>query len=141
MRKVLVVLIVALGVFLYLNRMRVFLRDPLAKVTRDGAPVEGAQAFINYPNDVLLNVPAKGAVPANLRRIYLIQHWNLTPETPATLQCLNALACMTDADQATAKPVVAGARGRRSPFEGVTMTDRRVEFVDEDGGLVQVVLR
>jgi hypothetical protein len=47
---------------------------------------------------------------------------------------------MTDADQAAMTPVTPGARGNRSPFEGVTMTDRRVEFVDEEGALIQVLL-
>ena len=48
---------------------------------------------------------------------------------------------MTDADQATATQLEPGSRGRRPPFEGVTMTNRRVEFVDEDGALVTVTHR
>ena len=48
---------------------------------------------------------------------------------------------MTDADQASARALPVGSRGRREVFEGVTMTNRRVEFVDEDGALVRVTLR
>ena len=43
--------------------------------------------------------------------------------------------------QATGSKVEPGSRGRREPFEGVTMTNKRVEFVDEHGALVQVLLR
>ena len=45
---------------------------------------------------------------------------------------------MTDADQAAATAIVPGSRGRRPAFEGVRMTNRFVEFVDEDGDLVRV---
>jgi hypothetical protein len=47
---------------------------------------------------------------------------------------------LTDQDQASASPIAVGTRGNRSPFEGVTMTARMVEFVDEDGSLVVVTL-
>jgi hypothetical protein len=47
---------------------------------------------------------------------------------------------LTDADEAAGAVLVPGTRGRRSPFEGVTMTNKRVEFVDEDGALVGVTL-
>jgi hypothetical protein len=136
MRKLFFLLLLGLGLFVYFYRFRVFLRDPLAEVTRDGAPVDHAVAMIDYANDVLLLDRSTGHL-----RIYLLEHWNqVTGTPPGPLNCLGDLACMTDADQAAMTPVTPGARGNRSPFEGVTMTDRRVEFVDEEGALIQVLL-
>ena len=137
MKKLLALLVIVFAVFLYLNRFRVFLRDPIAGVTRDGVKVDGARVMINYPNDILLQDLSGGK-----SRLYLVQHWNKAVGSPSVaLKCVQDIACRTDADQASTYPVAAGSRGRRSPFEGVTMTDRRVEFVDEDGALVVVVLR
>ena len=137
MRKILLLLTVGLVVFIAVNRQRLFLRDPLATVTRDGAKVSGVTAMINYNNDVLLTEGSAGA-----KRLYLVQNWNKVVETPtAGVKCFEGMACMTDADRATGTAIPAGTRGRRPPFEGVTMTNRRVEFVDEDGALVAVTLR
>ncbi len=137
MKKFIALLVLAFVVFLVIYRQRLYLRDPIAKVTRDGAPVDGTQVMINYPNDVLLVDKSAGR-----NRIYLVQHWNLTLGTPTVpVKCVQGMACMTDADQATEATVPVGSRGRRTPFEGITMTNRRVEFVDEEGALVQVVLR
>jgi hypothetical protein len=137
LRKLLVVLTVLLVEFVVLNRQRLFLRDPLAAVRRDGVKVDGVAVLINASNDVLLEDRSTGPL-----RVLLVQHWNQLAATPtAPMRCVGALACLTDADQATAVAIPAGSRGRRAPFEGVTMTDRRVEFVDGDGALVQVMLR
>ena len=137
MKKLIALLVVGLVVFLMVYKQRIYLRDPLAKVSRDGQPVAAIQVMINYPTDVLLLDKSDGR-----NRIYLLQHWNMALGTPTVpVKCFEGLACMTDADQATEAMVPVGARGRRPPFEGVTMTNRRVEFVDEDGALVQVVLR
>ena len=137
MKKILALIVLGIVVFVVLNRQRVFLWDPLATVTRDGAKVDGARAMINYSNDVLLEDASAGR-----RRIYLVQNWNRVVGAPnVPLKCLRLLGCLTDADQASATPIVVGTRGNRSPFEGVTMTNRRVEFVDEDGALVMVTLR
>ena len=137
MKKIIALLVVCLVVFLVVYRQRIYLRDPIAKVTRDGSVVEATQVMINYPNDVLLLDRSDGR-----NRIYLVQHWNMALGTPAVpVKCFQGAACMTDADQATEALVQVGSRGKRTPFEGVTMTNRRVEFVDEDGALVQVVLR
>ncbi len=137
MKRLFALLFLGLIVFVAIDRQRIFLRDPLATVTRDGMPTHGVQVMINYSNDVLLQDDSKPP-----RRVYLLQHWNKVAEIPtAPLACLQFLVCLTDADQATATKLEPGSRGRRSPFEGVTMTDRRVEFVDEDGALVTVQLR
>jgi len=137
MKKVLALGLLVFLVFVVVHRQRLFLRDPLASVTRDGVKVDGVRVMINYSNDVLLEDATAG-----YRRIYLVQHWNKVAETPtAPLHCLQGLACLTDADQAAGAAIVPGTRGRRTPFAGVTMTSNRIEFVDEDGALVEVTLR
>ena len=138
MKKLLVILVLALVVFVTLNRQRIYLRDPLAKVSRDSVAVGDVTTMINYANDVLL---LDNSNPQH-RRIYLVQGWNKLAAVPtAPLRCEAGLACMADSDQATATPITPGTRGHREPFLGVTMTNRRVEFVDEDGALVLVTLR
>ncbi len=137
MKKFIALSIIAFVVFLTIYRERVYLRDPLAHVTRDGIAVDGVRVMINYPNDVLLLDKSAGR-----NRIYLVQHWNLAVGTPTVMvKCIQEVACMTDANQATEARVVSGTRGKRSAFEGVTMTNKMVEFVDEDGALVLVTLR
>ena len=137
MRKLLLMIVLVLVVFVALHRQRLYVWDPIANVTRDGAKVSGVRVLINYSNDVLLQDGSAGR-----KRLYLVQHWNKIASVPtAQLTCVQLLGCMTDADQATAAPIPVGTRGRRSPFQGVTITDRRVEFVDEDGALVEVTLR
>ena len=137
MRKLLLLLLVALVVFVVVYRQRIFLWDPIASVTRDGVKQGDVRVMINYSNDVLLQ---DGSMPE--RRLYLVQNWNKVAEVPTIpLKCIYGVACMTDADQASATRLDIGSRGRRAPFEGVTMTNKRVEFVDEDGALVTVVLR
>jgi hypothetical protein len=137
LRKLPILLTIGLAVFVVVYRQRLFLRDPLAVVTRDGVKVSGVAVMINYTNDVLLQDASAGR-----KRLYLVQNWNKVAEAPtAPLRCIQGLACMADADQATGDAIAVGTRGRRSPFEGVTMTNRRVEFVDEDGALVEVTLR
>ena len=136
MKRMLVLLTFAMVAFLVVERQRLFLRDPLAQATRDGAVDGDSKALINFTNDVLLEDTAGGRL-----RVYLVQHWDDAVITPAVLHCLGQMVCLTDADRATGTAVLAGSRGRREPFVGVTMTDRRVEFVDEDGALVQVALR
>jgi hypothetical protein len=136
-KRLIGLLLLCLIVFVVVYRQRIFLRDPLATVTRDGVKMGGVQVMINYTNDVLLTDASKPE-----RRLYLIQSWNKVAEVPSVpLKCIYGVACMTDSDQASAAKLDVGSRGRRPPFEGVTMTNRRVRFVDEDGALVEVVLR
>ena len=53
MKRIFALLLICLIVFIALRRQRIFLRDPLANVTRDGTAVGGVQVMINYTNDVL----------------------------------------------------------------------------------------
>jgi hypothetical protein len=136
MRKLIGLLALALVVFLVVFRQRIFVRDVLSSVTRDGAPVSGVQVYINYANDVLLQDHSAGR-----KRLYLVQNWNQVVEAPTVpLNCIQLVACMTDADQATGDPIPAGRRRGGAASHGVTMSSREVDFVDEDGALVQVIL-
>jgi hypothetical protein len=137
MRKLIALLVLALIVFLVVFRQRIFVRDVLSSVTRDGAPVSGVQVYINYANDVLLQDDSAGK-----KRIYMVQNWHQVAEAPTVpLNCIQWVACMSDADHATGDPIPVGRRRGRDAFHGVLMTPREVDFVDEDGALVQVMLR
>lgn len=141
MKKLLLLLLIAFAVFVAVYHQRLFLWDPIANVTRDGHKVPGARVRINYTNDILLEDHSAGDKPGVSTRMYLVQNWNKTAVAPARLRCVGSFLCMTDADQASGDPIASGTRGSRAPFAGVTMTNRRVEFVDEDGALVEVLLR
>ena len=54
MRKLILLLVVVAVVFVVWNRQRLYVRDPLGSVVRDGVKEQGAQVLINYSNDVLL---------------------------------------------------------------------------------------
>lgn len=137
MKKLLLLLALALAVFAVVYRQRIYVWDPLATVSRDGVKQGGVRVMINFSNDVLMDDDS-----TNLRRIYLVQQWNKVAQfSTGPLRCIEYLACMTDADQAPGDKVEPGSRGRREPFEGVTMTSKRIEFVDEHGNLVEVLLR
>ena len=135
LKKILLLLGLALVVFAVVYRQRIYMWDPLATVSREGVKQSGVRVMINYSNDVLVDDGS-----TDKRTIYLVQHWNKAAEYATALRWIEYLACMTDADQATGDTLTPGSRGRREPFEGVTMTNRRVEFVDEHGALVAVVL-
>ena len=136
MKKLFLLAIVILAVFAVLNRQRLFLRDPLAKVDRDHVLESDTRVMINYSNDMLLEDLSGGH-----HRVYLIQNWNKIVGVPVELKCLTGIVCLTDADQATMTPIPAGPRGKRAPFSGVLMTNTQVQFLDEDGALVTVSLR
>jgi len=136
-RKLIVVLTIGLVVFIVVNRQRLFVLDPLATVTRDGGKVPDVRVLINDSNDVLLLDRSTGSL-----RLAMVQHWNKVAESPTRpLRCLSFFVCLTDADRATASPLPVGSRGGRPAVEAVTMTDRRVEFVNQPGGLVGIALR
>jgi len=126
-RKVVAVGIVALIVFLAVNRQRVFLWDPLARMTRNGTKVPDARVLINFSNDVLIEDRSDGRL-----RLALVQNWNRVPSSPAgPVRCVGALACMSDADRATATPLTK---------QLATMSSRLVDFVDRDGEAIRVSL-
>lgn len=132
MKRLLTLMVVGFVVFVVLYRQRLFLRDPLATVTRNGVKVGGVGVMINYSNDVLLDDGS-----TNTRRLYLVQHGNAAAGVPtAIMKCIQGLGCMTDADRATVALL-----DRRRDVRPVTMTNRQVEFVDENNIAVKVTLR
>ena len=94
MKKLIALLVLAAIAFLVFNRYRVYVRDPIATVTRLGVKEDGAQVFINYANDVLLE---NDHAP---RYIELVQHGQHAG-VPQKITCIHWVACLTDADVAT----------------------------------------
>jgi hypothetical protein len=118
-------LVIFVGVF----RQRIFLRDPLGKVERNGVAVDGARLFINFSNDVLVEEPGT-------ERRYLVQGWSGLPGVPQILGCVQGLACWTDADHASVFPLDGRGGGTRA-----VMSAKEVTFVDETGAKMRVELR
>jgi hypothetical protein len=129
-RKLFLLVLVVAAIFIYVCHQRLFLRDPLAKVERDGVEQRYMSVLINYTNDVLLDDRSDGR-----NRVYVVQNWNLVPSVPAELKCFGLLACLADDDHVKGA-AIHGAKGKPA-----VMTNKRVEFVDEDGKKIVVTLR
>jgi hypothetical protein len=128
LKRVVIVGVLFLIVVAVVYRHRLFLRDPLGKVERNGLRVDGASVFINYYNDVLVQ-------NAGGRQLYLVQRGSV-PSTPAKLSCLRGMVCWTEADIATVVPL-----GGVAYRPNVVMTSKEVSFQDGNGDGVRVVLR
>jgi hypothetical protein len=120
---------VLLVVFVVVFRQRIFVRDPLGKVERNGIAQAGARLYINYSNDVLVEDAAAD-------RRYLVEGWNGVPGVPKHLACLTALACWTDGDEAEVFPLGNGPNQAHA-----VMSAKEVTFADETGAMVRVQLR
>jgi hypothetical protein len=129
LRKILIVGILLLVVFTVAFRQRIFVRDPLGKVERNGVAQDGARLYINYSNDVLVEDAAQ-------HQFVLVQGWSALPGVPQHLFCLTGLMCWTDADQA-AVFAVDGVGGRTR----AVMSAKEVTYVDESRASVRVTLR
>lgn len=129
MRKILIAGALLLAIFAAVFRQRIFVRDPLGKVERNGAVQDGERLYINYSNDVLVEDSEKHA-------FVLVQGWSALPGVPQHLFCFTGLLCWTDADRATVFPVE-GGRGRTR----AVMNAKEVTFADESGADVRVTLR
>ena len=127
MRKLILLLVVVAVVFVVWNRQRLYVRDPLGSVMRDGVKEAGAQVLINYSNDVLVqnyNAPMY---------VLLVQHGNRVG-TPAEMHCVAYVACLMDADEPTFISTEEGAKVSE-------MTGKVVEYRDAKGRDVVVTLR
>ena len=129
MKRILIVGVLLLAVFVAVFRQRIFVRDPLGKVERNGVAQDGTRLYINYSNDVLVEDSAR-------HQFVLVQGWNKLPGVPQHLFCLTGMVCWTDADRAAVFRVE--GVGGRTP---VTMSAKEVTFVDESGARVRVALR
>lgn len=126
MKKMLLLLVIVITVFIATHRQQLFLRDPMASVLIDGAAESGSQVFINYSNEVLIvhdREPAHGL---------LVQH-NQHVGAPQQVKCLYSMACLTDADVAT---LATPTRARVGEMSG-----RLVSLRDDSGRDVRVSLR
>ena len=129
MRKILIVGTLLLVVFVAVFRQRIFVRDPLGKIERNGIAQDGARLYINYSNDVLVEDLGR-------HTFVLVQGWNALPGIPQHLFCFTGLLCWTDADRATVFPVE-GVGGKTR----AVMAAKEVTFVDDLGASVRVTLR
>ena len=127
MKKIILLIFVVFIAFVAINRQRVFLRDPLASVTRNGVKEDGAQVYINYSNEVLLQ---NEHPPMYMTIVQQGGHVG----TPASMKCVHWMACMADADLATLiDPLPHAATAQ--------MDGKLVEFHDAEGRDVKVALR
>ena len=127
MKKIILLLVVVAVMFVVWSRQRLYVRDPLGSVMRDGVKEAGAQVLINYSNDVLLqnyNAPMY---------VLLVQHGNRVG-TPAEMHCVAYVACLMDADEPAFMSTEEGAK-----VSG--MTGKVVEYRDAKGRDVVVTLR
>lgn len=127
MKKWVVLILVLVLCFAYVNRQRLFLRDPLGSVVRDGVKEAGAQVFINYSNDVLIendNTPMY---------FNIVQH-DQPVGAPDGLKCIHYLLCLANGYPAPQTMSLPNARLE-------SMTPQLVRFKDSEGREVQVHLR
>ncbi len=129
MKKILIVGTLLLVIFAAVFRQRIFVRDPLGNVERNGVAQDGARLFINYSNDVLIE-------DAPRHQFVLVQGWSALPGVPKHLFCFTGLMCWTDADRAAVDPLE--GVGGRTP---AVMSAKEVTFVDGSGDRVKVALR
>ena len=116
MKKLIALLVILLVVFVVVERKRVFVRDPLASVTRAGEKVSGEQVYINFYNDVLLEND-------NPPMLVMVVEKGQPVGVPTKLRCIHWLACLTDADTASALPLNAKVQ---------SMSSKAVRFQDEN---------
>ena len=128
MRRLLILLTLGLIVLAVVYRDRLYLRDPLGKIARNGVKQVDSRVFINYENDVLVQ-EKRGS------EMFVVQHWNRQQAVPGKLQCLEGMLCLTEADRVLD---VGAAIAGSSPAE---MTDRQVAFTDANGVKVLVTIR
>ena len=125
MRKLIALLIILFVVFVVVERKRVYVRDPLASVTRDGAAVDGEQVYINFYNDVLLEND-------NPPMLVMIVEQGQPLGIPTKLRCIHWVACLTDADIATTYQLGGAVN---------SMTNKTVSFHDQNARHWLVKLR
>ena len=125
MRKYIALLVILLVVFVVVERKRVFVRDPLASVTRAGERVDGQQVYINFYNDVLLEND-------NPPMLVMVVEKDQPVGVPTKLRCIHWIACLTDADAASTLPLNAKVQ---------SMSGKTVLFRDEEARQWVVNLR
>jgi hypothetical protein len=102
MKKIILLLFVIFAVFILYNKQRLFLRDPLGSVTRDGVKLDGAQVYLNYSNDIMI---LRESPPGFWT---VVQHDNHVG-TPAAMKGMHWIAYLADADVVPLLTVETGA--------------------------------
>jgi hypothetical protein len=128
-RNILIAATVLLIIFVAIFRQRIFLRDPLGKVERNGIRQDATRVFINYSNDVLLE-----DLTRNNR--YLVEGWNNVPGVPKHLACITGLVCWTEENEAEVFPL-----GDAPNQVHAAMSAKEVVFEDETGAPIRIKLR
>ena len=126
MKKLFLLVVIVCAVFVLTHRQRLYMRDPLANVTRDGVKEDGAMVFINYSNDVFVE---NDHAPMY---VLLVQH-DQHAGAPLQMKCMHWMVCLADADVATLAEPMGGQVGE--------MSGKLVAFHDDKGRNVQVTLR
>ena len=127
MKKWFVLLFLIGMAYLLAHRQRLFLRDPLATLMRNGVKEDGAQIYINYSNDVLIE---NDHPPAYTE---IVQHGGNMGQ-PSLLKCFHFVVCETDAN--------AASLSRAEPQKDLESMDaKRIEFIDWQGRQAVVTLR
>jgi hypothetical protein len=125
-KKALFLLLIVFFVFFIVNRQRLYLRDPFGSVVRDRVKEKGAQVYINYSSDVLIendNAP---------RYVLVVQHGEHAG-TPQELRCMHWMVCLADENVVTlVAPMLVNVN---------QMSGKIVEFHDMTGQDVKVMLR
>jgi hypothetical protein len=137
-KLLLLLLLVAIAIFA-VYRQRIYVRDPVATVTRNDVKQSGAEVYVNVSDDVLLWQDAETGEYSTL-----LQAWDKLPGIPYRLTCLRWLVCVTDADHASIIPLNwnnGSGKGRGVYDPAVTMTVREVSYMDADGETMRMQLR
>jgi hypothetical protein len=121
-KKILLLVVLVLVVFLVMNRERLFVRDPMGSVTRDGVKDDGAQVYINSKNDVLIE---NDHAPLY---VTVIQHGNHVG-TPKSMPCLHWVVCMADAEAWTLVVEDTNAVVESMTGKSVVVRDGKTEMV------------
>lgn len=94
MKKIIALVVLVLIAFVILERQKLFVRDPLGSVARNGQKEAGAEVYINYNNDVLVE---NDNAPMYVEVIEHGQPVGLPKETG----CIHWVACLLDNYPAT----------------------------------------
>jgi hypothetical protein len=128
-RNILIVATVLLILLVAIFRQRIFLRDPLGEVERNGIRQDATRVYINYSNDVLLE-----DLTRNNR--YLVEGWSKEPGVPKHLTCFTGLACWTEENEAKVFPL-----GSAPNQAHAAMSAKEIVFEDETGAPIMAKLR
>lgn len=119
--------LLALGYFAYHDRERIFWRDPMGSVVRNGAKEPGAQVYENYAGDAMIEND-------NPPMYFDVLVHGLPVSAPTSLKCIHYLICLAAGRQELQTFAIPGAAME-------SMTAREIRFRDGDGRQTVVAFR